>query len=160
VDALEADPGLGAASSKILFAARYWGTKIQAPVTHARGVRLSGVEVDGADVWSRAAFDEGFCSPEAPRAGEVGSRWSKGGAGVRMAAAPGAERPKRMALRLSADSARTVTLTSGGDTRHVSVSTEPVWVEIDLPAEPHDVINNVGSNLYAGGFGGDRGYLE
>jgi GT2 family glycosyltransferase len=65
-----------------------------------------------------------------------------------------------MALRLSADSPRSVTLTSGGDIRHLSVTTEPAWVEVDLPVEPHDVINNVGSNLYAGGFGGDRGYLE
>ena len=160
LDALEADPGLGAASSKILFAARYWGTKIEAPATHDRGVRLSGLEVDGADVWSRAAFDEGFWGPETPRAGEVGSRWSKGRAEVRIVADAGAERPKRMALRLSADSPRTVTLTSGGDTRHVSAATDPAWVEVDLPPEPHDVINNVGSNLYAGGFGGDRGYLE
>jgi GT2 family glycosyltransferase len=160
VDALEADPGLGAASSKILFADRYWGTKVEVPVTHERGVRLSGLEVDGADVWWRAAFDEGFWGPEAPRAGEIGSRWSKGRGDVRIAADPGTERPKRMALRLSADSPRTVTLASGGDTRHVSVMTEPAWVEVDLPPEPHDVINNVGSNLYAGGFGGDRGYLE
>ena len=160
LDALEADPGLGAASSKILFAARYWGTKIEAPATHDRGVRLSGLEVDGADAWSRAAFDEGFWGPETPRAGEVGSRWSKGRAEVRIVADAGAERPKRMALRLSADSPRTVTLTSGGDTRHVSAATDPAWVEVDLPPEPHDVINNVGSNLYAGGFGGDRGYLE
>jgi hypothetical protein len=33
-------------------------------------------------------------------------------------------------------------------------------VELAIPAEPVDVINNVGSNLFAGGFGGDRGFLE
>ena len=34
------------------------------------------------------------------------------------------------------------------------------WVDIAVPPEPFDVINNVGSNLFAGGFGGDRGFLE
>jgi GT2 family glycosyltransferase len=162
VDCLEADTTVGAASSKIVFAGRYWGTQIAAPVTHERGVRLSGVEVDGREAWTRATFDEGFWGPEGPRAGEVGSRWSKGRAEVRVPdeGERGGERPKRMALRLSADSPRTVTLGTGGDTRHVAVGVEPAWFEVDLPREPHDVINNVGSNLYAGGFGGDRGYLE
>ena len=160
VDCLEADPGLGAASSKIVFAGRYWGTKIETPVTHDRGVRLSGLEVDGVEAWPRAVFDEGFWGPVAPDPGEAGARWSKGRAEVRIAADPSAERPKRMAVRLSADSPRTVALASGGDTRAVSVATEPAWFALDLPPEPHDVINNVGSNLYVGGFGGDRGYLE
>ena len=52
VDALDADPGLGAASSKIVFADRFWGsrsTRRRSPVTDGRdlGVRLSGLEVDG-----------------------------------------------------------------------------------------------------------------
>jgi GT2 family glycosyltransferase len=33
-------------------------------------------------------------------------------------------------------------------------------VEIDLAGSPYDVINNVGSDLVAGGYGGDRGFLE
>jgi hypothetical protein len=123
-------------------------------------VRLSGLEVDGRAAWSSAQFDEGFWGPEAPRVDEPGSRWSKARAEVRLTAAAGGDRPKRIAARLSADSPRTVTLATGGETRHVSVSTEPAWVELDLPDEPHDVVNNVGSNLYDGGFGGDRGYLE
>jgi GT2 family glycosyltransferase len=160
VDALDADAGLGAACSKILFADRYWGVRIDTIASHGHGVRLSGVEVDGRAVWSDAKFDEGFWGAEAPRPGEPGSRWSKARAEVRVAATPDADAPKRMAVRLSADSARTVTLTTGGETRHVTVDTEPSWTELDLPPAPHDVVNNVGSNLYAGGFGGDRGYLE
>ena len=38
--------------------------------------------------------------------------------------------------------------------RSPSGSTSPI------PPEPFDVINNVGSNLFGGGFGGDRGFLE
>src|SRR5215207_151980 len=41
VAALEDDAGLGAASSKILFADRYWGVRLEAPVTAQHGLRLS-----------------------------------------------------------------------------------------------------------------------
>ncbi|HKA04286.1 MAG TPA: glycosyltransferase, partial [Acidimicrobiales bacterium] len=161
VDCLEADRGLGAASSKIVFAGRYWGTRIEAPVTFERGVRVSGLDVDGRDAWARATFDEGFWGPEPARSGEVGSRWSKRRAEVRIPyESEGSEPPKRMAVRLSADAPRTVILDTGGERRPVSVGVEPAWFEVDLPLEPHDVINNAGSNLFAGGFGGDRGYLE
>src|SRR5215211_3856975 len=64
VDVLEGDPGIGAASSKILFADRYWGLRIVTIVSHERGVRLSGLEVDGHPSWSDAVFDEGFWGPE------------------------------------------------------------------------------------------------
>jgi GT2 family glycosyltransferase len=160
VDALDGDPGLGAASSKILFADRYWGVRIDTVASHRRGVRLSGLEVDGQAAWADATFDEGFWGPETPQPGEPGSRWSKARAEVRMVAPLGAPAPKRIAVRLSAESPRTVTLSTGGETRHVTVDTEPSWTELDLPPAPHDIVNNVGSNLYAGGFGGDRGYLE
>jgi GT2 family glycosyltransferase len=158
VAALDDDPGLGAASSKIVFADRYWGARIDAPVTAGHGVRLSGLEVDGAPAWGQARFDEGFWGPEAAAPGEPGVRWTHRAAEVRIAA--GATRPKRMGIRLSAESPRTAVVATGGETRSVAVGPEPQWVTLDLPEEPHDVINNVGSNLYAGGFGGDRGYLE
>jgi GT2 family glycosyltransferase len=158
VATLEADAILGAASSKILFADRYWGVRIDAPITRTRSVRLSGLDVDGLSVWNDAKFDEGFGGPEPPRLGEPGSRWASRRAEVRVVASDG--EPKRMSVRLSADSPRTATLDTGGDVRHVTVEPQPAWHTIDLPDASHDVINNVGSNLFAGGFGGDRGYLE
>ena len=42
----------------------------------------------------------------------------------------------------------------------MTVDAQPVWVDIRIPPEPFDVVNNVGSNLFRGGFGGDRGFLE
>ena len=48
----------------------------------------------------------------------------------------------------------------GTGTVTVTVGREPEWVDVAIPPEPFDVINNVGSNLFAGGFGGDRGFLE
>jgi GT2 family glycosyltransferase len=159
VDTLESDTGVGAASSKILFASPYWGTRIDVAVTFDRGARLSGLEVDGHDVWDTAFFDEGFWGPS-PSPSEVGARWTKRRAEVRIAPEAAGDGPKRMALRLSADAPRTATLATGGEVRHVTLERQPAWFELDLPSVPHDVINNVGSNLFAGGFGGDRGYLE
>jgi GT2 family glycosyltransferase len=51
-------------------------------------------------------------------------------------------------------------MSTGGASRWVTVGPVPTWHLLDLPDVPHDVINNVGSNLFAGGFGGDRGFLE
>jgi GT2 family glycosyltransferase len=160
VDALERDEGLGAASSKILFAERFWGVRLETLASHGDGVRLSGLEVDGRSAWDDARFDEGFWGTATPLAGEVGSRWTKARAEVRVPASCYAVAPKRIAVRLSAAAPRTVTLSTGGETRSVSVGPEPSCFELDLPADSHDVVNNVGSNLYTGGFGGDRGFLE
>jgi GT2 family glycosyltransferase len=160
VDALERDPGLGAASSKILFADRFWGIRLETVASHGNGVRVSGLEVDARPAWHDVKFDEGFWGPVTPLVDEPGSRWTKARAEVRVAASSFPVAPKRIAIRLSADAPRTVTLSTGGETRSVSVGPETSWTELDLPADPHDVVNNVGSNLYTGGFGGDRGFLE
>jgi GT2 family glycosyltransferase len=154
VDALEADPGIGASSSKILFADRYWGVRVEAPLTAGRGALVSGLELDGVDSWDRAVFDEGFTGPDQQSA----ARWTHRAAEVRLVA--GVQTPKRVSIRLSAMSPRTVRLATGGDVVAATIGPEAARLTLDLPRQAHDVINNVGSNLYAGGFGGDRGYLE
>jgi hypothetical protein len=73
---------------------------------------------------------------------------------------PRADVPKRIGVRLSAESPRSAVLSTGGEPRTVVVGREPAWFVLDLPDAPHDVVNNAGSNLYDGGYGGDRGYLE
>ena len=40
------------------------------------------------------------------------------------------------------------------------VGDEPVWLDVGLGGDAFHVINNVGSNIYPNGFGGDRGFLE
>ena len=55
---------------------------------------------------------------------------------------------------------RPTSLEGSGDDTIVTVHRDPVWVDVAIPPEPFDVINNVGSNLFAGGYGGDRGFLE
>lgn len=63
-------------------------------------------------------------------------------------------------LRLSGEVAKVVTLTAGDEQVETTVGPEPTWVEIALAGEPYDVVNNVGSVLVEGGYGGDRGFLE
>src|SRR5436190_6635249 len=77
VDVMEGDAGIAAASSKILFADRYFGLRIDTLTSYGRGVRLSGLEVDGPEAWAQARFDEGFWGPDAARPGEPGSQWTK-----------------------------------------------------------------------------------
>ena len=67
VDALDADPGLGAACPRILFAPRFLDLTLTSPTFRPGtgdgrdlGVRLSGVEVDGEDVWRDAQRVQGF----------------------------------------------------------------------------------------------------
>jgi GT2 family glycosyltransferase len=68
--------------------------------------------------------------------------------------------PKRLALCVTSIGPRTLTLTTARSERTVDLDGEPVWVEVELDECAYDVINNVGSQLYHGGFGGDRGFLE
>ncbi len=63
--------------------------RIDAPVTAQHGVRLSGLEVDGAPAWGEAKFDEGFWGPEQALPGEPGVRWTHRPAEVRVEAGPG-----------------------------------------------------------------------
>ena len=48
----------------------------------------------------------------------------------------------------------------GVATVEATVGPDAEWIDVAIPPEPFDVINNVGSNLFRGGFGGDRGFLE
>ena len=170
VDALEADAGLGAACSKMVLAGRFLGIGVRttaAPPPGGRddrdlGVRLSGVLVDGQPAWADAGYDEGFWPPEGGRAGEPGMRWSKATGDVRVRVDTRATRPSTMALRVSALTERSATFDSGtgGEAVTVTLTPEPRWVSLRLPADTHDVINSAGSALYVGGYGGDRGFLE
>ena len=64
------------------------------------------------------------------------------------------------ALRISSLAPRTLRLQSGSTVVEAAIGTTPVWIDVDVDPTVFDVINNVGSNLYRYGFGGDRGFLE
>jgi len=166
VEALEADPAMGAASPKILFADRFVDIRLSSETTvpgrgdrRPLGVRLSGATVDGRDAWGRLQLVSGFWGVEFGRGAEGTFEWTSGEAHVRAPAGGGAS-SLAVALRLVADEARTVVVESGGQRAELHVGREPQWYPVVVGGEPFDVINNAGSVLVPGGHGADRGYLE
>jgi GT2 family glycosyltransferase len=167
VEALEGDPTLGAASSKMLIAGRFHEVRLSVPDAaglgradrRRLGVRVSAVRVDGRRVDGSLSSDEGFYAPEAPetRLGEEVAWWC-GRRGTMRIEAGGAPL-KEVGVRLTCFERRRVTLSTDVDRLDVIVDATPRWFTLTL-AEPVAVINNAGSNLFAGGFGGDRGFLE
>lgn len=154
---LEADPELGAACPRIVFADRFLDLTITSPTFRPGsgdgrdlGVRLSGVEVDGADAWRDAQRVRGFWGIEHGAGEEALFEWSQAEAVVRVPAGAAAR------VRLAAEATKTVAV----DGVDVEVGPEPRWVDVTLAGEPYDVVNNVGSILVEGGYGADRGYLQ
>ena len=157
---LEGDDALGAACPKIVFADRFLDLKIATPTFRPGsgdgrdlGVRLSGVEVDGADAWRDAQRVRGFWGPEVGAGEEDLFEWSQAEAVVRV---PVTSAEAKVRLRLAAETTKTVRVAGEA----FEVGPEPRWIEVVLSGEPFDVVNNVGSILVQGGYGADRGYLE
>lgn len=167
VDVLQHDPLIGAACPKIVFADRFQEAVVEV-ADAARigndprplGIRVSGARIDGERRDDHLQFDEGFHLPEAPHApdGEEIAIWSnrEGRVRVRVGDTPA----RRLDLRVSSLEPRTLHLSSGSASVSVDGVLEHAWIGLDLDPTVHDVINNVGSNLYRNGFGGDRGFLE
>ena len=168
VDALDADPGLGAACPRILLAPRFLDLTLISPTVRPGtgdgrdlGVRLSGVEVDGEDVWRDAQRVQGFWGIEHGAGDEAQFEWTQGRAVVRVPVpGVGDVGGVQVRLRLAAESAKAVTVAAGSEPVALDVGTDASWVEVTLTGEPYDVVNNVGSVLIEGGYGADRGYLQ
>jgi GT2 family glycosyltransferase len=162
VAALETDPSVGAANPKILFSDRFVDVHLDSDAAERGvgdrrpvGVRVSGVRLDGQDVWERVQLVSGFWGLEHGVNGEGAFQWTNGKAHVRVPAGhPVCE------LRLAADTERSVLVTSGDQQTELTVTTAPAWYQVALAGEPFDVLNNVGSVVLADGHGADRGYLE
>jgi GT2 family glycosyltransferase len=168
VATLEADPGVGAASARMLFAERFLEASVEAPTfvpgtadARALGVMVSGARVDGKDRWRDTQFGSGSWGIEHDRRGGT-FQWTQSRAVVRVPV-PGPDGPSLPAsieLRLAAEAPKDVTLSAGGESTTVRVGTEPAWVAVPVAGEPLDIVNNVGSQVFDDGYGADRGYLE
>ena len=166
VDALQADPAIGAANPKILFADRFVDVHLTS-ATRSRGmgdrrrlgVRLSGATIDGQDGWARLQMVSGFWGLEHGADGEGTFEWTNGAAHLRVPVGPGDALPA-CELRLAADGERDVVLRSGERRTEQRIGPEPQWFPVALGGEPFDVLNNVGSVLLSDGHGADRGYLQ
>jgi GT2 family glycosyltransferase len=162
VDALEADPLVGAANPKILFADRFVDLHLRSAAgarglgdRRPLGVRVSGTRVDGADAWERVQLVSGFWGLEHGANGEGPFQWTAGDAHLRVPAGAGGV----CELRLAADEDRAVTVRSGDGQTDLQVTTTPAWYPVAVDGEAFDVINNVGSVVLADGHGADRGFL-
>lgn len=163
VAALSADPAVGAASARMLFADRFVEIAVASPtfvpgVADGRelGVMVSGVRVGGVDRWRDAQIADGGWGLEHGRDGLF--QWTRGRAVVRVPAEAGSGTSAE--VRLAAEATKTVTLTCGSWSQAVEVGVEPGWFPVELAAAPIDVVNNVGSVVLTDGSGADRGYLE
>jgi len=169
VAALDADPELGAACPKILFAGRFRELTLHtAPFRRGRGdgrelgVVLGEVRVDDTDVSDRTQFVDGFWGVD-PGAG-AHAQWTAGDASLRVPAVGDA--PVTVSLLLSRPDGgpSEVELRSGvageGDAACHTVDREPRWCKVAVAGPGIDVVNNVGTELTADGYGIDRGYLD
>ena len=72
----------------------------------------------------------------------------------------GGERHRRSRSASPGSTRSTSGSTAGRVPVSVAVGTAPRWFDVPLAGEPYDVVNNVGSELVEGGWGGDRGFLQ
>jgi GT2 family glycosyltransferase len=165
VAVMEQAPDVGATNSKIVFAPTFVSVALESPTFspvhdgRGLGVRVTGLEVEGADVLEHAQFAGGFHSSES-RGTSNGGCWSGATGELRVPIEPGRRQPDSVKIELSAETDKDVVLRSGEVERTVTVARKPQWFEAPLAGETYDVINNVGSRLVEGGYGGDRGFLE
>ena len=145
VDALQADPGVGAAQGKLLFEPQFAPITIEAPlVTRARGPAV-GVRVDGpAGTVHSAAF-------AAVRPGEWWSTQRE--AVVFVPAPPDAE---HVTMSLHAQRPGVVTI----DGRGLAVGPEASEVTVAVSRERVSVVQNAGNELTADWWVRDRGAAE
>jgi GT2 family glycosyltransferase len=146
VAALEADAGLGAAASKILFAPRFVEVALETP----RSVWMHAIRVGGDERTVDTQFPEGWT----PTRGRDPGRLSEPKSVLRVPA----DGPALMLVSARDDTE--LVLASGDESRTVSVGRTPRWVELPLAGPVVDVVNSAGSALLPGGYGADRGYLE
>lgn len=162
VATLDRDPGLGAASPKMLLAPRFAEVTIRGPVLVSEGpggrdlcVQLRGCAVDGHDVWRDLHVAAGGWSREWSSLGTF--EWVGPTATVRIPAPePDSEVEPLVALRLDAPEACELIV----DGAAIPVRPGASTITFPLPHNRVDVINGVGSVVYADGCGADRGWLQ
>jgi GT2 family glycosyltransferase len=166
VGALEDDPTVGAACSKIVFAPRFRSVHLRTPTfrpgggdPRELGVQVLGVRVAGEDCTDQAQA-VGGCHPLEP--GPDGPFWWTSATGEIRVPLPEDDDAAEVGLRLrSVQGEVTVSAEAGdGTSEQLVVGPSAEWHAVPLCDEPYDVINNVGSVVFDDGHGADRGFLE
>ncbi len=164
VNALDGDPGLGAASPLMLFDHQFVDLGIDVAASRPGrgdprllGVRITGLRVDGVDLWRRTQVAGGH-GPEVGRQGRF--EWTSGHAVVRVPVERGRPVPSTVQIEVSALEPKAATFQSGPTQTQVPVGPAPTWVTVGLGGAPYDAVNNAGSVVLADGHGADRGFGE
>lgn len=163
VDALDADPGLGAVCPRMLLEPRFAPIAIEAPPARPGradrrtvGVRVTGVRVDGVDVSDAARLGPTGWGRETDRHGAW--EWSKPQSTVFVPAPPDVVVEVRLVVDAPTDAL--VRFDGGRGVVERRVGRESVEVSVPVGAERVDLINNVGALILHDGYGSDRGWLE
>lgn len=166
VDVLERRPEVGAACSKILFAATYIDLELVSPSfrpkgtdTRDLGVKVSGLKVGQEDRIHKTHFTSGFWGKESAGGKQPDFRWTNGNAVLRV---PFEEDDQgcSVRLRVSAETNKSLVIRAGQQSTQVEVGSSPTWVELDLNVQPYNMINNVGSDLIDSRNSADRGIFQ
>ncbi|HUP85277.1 MAG TPA: glycosyltransferase family 2 protein [Acidimicrobiales bacterium] len=165
VDAMHEDRSIGAAAPKILLAPRFVSLQIESdtrrPGVHDPrdlGVMVTGLRVDGVDRFADAVFRNGFWGPERGEDGPF--QWTNGRAELWCPFDAVHAMVGEVEVCLRSGFETEVRLVCGDAASIVQTDARSTWHAIRPAGEPFDAINNVGSRLVAGGWAGDRGYLE
>lgn len=166
VQALESQPGVGAACSKILFATSFVEVGLTSPTfrligpkSRDLGVRISGLRVAGECRFSKCHFPEGFWERQPGSLSQPDARWTNGNAFVRIPL-DRREVGANCELRVSAETSKRLAVWAGNLEEEFEVHCEPAWISIEMCAEPFDLINNAGSDLVGFKDSADRGILQ
>jgi len=162
--AISAADDIGAVSAKMLFADRFTSAEFEIAIDGAAdpatmcftALRLDGEKSD------RISFDEGVFGlqgAEDPTQHEM-QRWTAARGSIRIAHGDASPVDQVVSVQLRARRPLRVHVRSEAEQKSVEVGEVATWHDIRVAGTPFDVINNVGSNLYRAGFGGDRGFLE
>ena len=162
VDALDDDPGLGAACPKLLLATRFAEVHVRAPVLVSEGdggrqlsIQLRGCAVDGVDVWRDLHVASGGWGRESSTLGTF--EWIGPNTVLRVPVIDaGSGASPMVALRIDATEACEITI----DGTPMAVRSGPSTLVFPASSEPVDVVNNVGSVVFTDGCGADRGWLQ
>lgn len=157
VAAMEADPSIGATCPRMRLAHQFVDVELETagftPPGDPRslGVRISGIEVAGAELLGRHR-GSGVYGLERGPAAEAQFVWTADHA--RLGVPFLGERPDVVSLRLASPTPHTSVRIDGME---VVVGPEPEWFSVPLRGAAYDAINNAGSILVEHGFGADRG---
>ena len=162
VDALDADPGLGAVCPRMVFEPRFGAISISAPAAlvgrgdrREVGVRVGRVLVDGVEVTASVRSGDSGWGRETD--GDRIFEWMRPEAAIFV---PAAEKPVVVTLEVDAPADAVVRFDGGAGAVEHRVGRRCTEVEISMAGARFDVVQNVGGVIHTDGYGADRGWQE